>query len=85
MRTHTRDSLAALIQAGAAPELVQLGNEITNGTLWETGRVSPTSDANWDSLGALLRAARLGVDDAYAVAGQLVGQGLGRVDPDVRR
>lgn len=35
----TRDCLTAAARAGAAPELVQIGNEITNGMLWPVGRL----------------------------------------------
>lgn len=37
---YTRDVLLALRSAGIEPEMVQVGNEITNGMLWPLGRLS---------------------------------------------
>lgn len=53
---HTYNSLAALKAAGATPDLIQVGNEITFGTLWPTGKVDPTKDDNWDTLLTFLHA-----------------------------
>ncbi|MQM27766.1 glycoside hydrolase family 53 protein [Glycomyces albidus] len=41
----TAEVLAALDEAGAAPEMVQVGNEITNGMLWPEGRTPRFLDA----------------------------------------
>ena len=35
---YTRSVLTALVDAGITPDLVQIGNEITNGMLWPIGR-----------------------------------------------
>jgi arabinogalactan endo-1,4-beta-galactosidase len=65
---YTRDSVQQLIAAGARPDLVQIGNEITPGMLLHRcdSRGLPTGDHNvrgsierWSDLGALLKA---GVD-----------------------
>lgn len=53
---HTRRSLLALKAANAEPELIQVGNEITNGMLWPTGKIDPTKDEGWDVLCAFLKA-----------------------------
>jgi arabinogalactan endo-1,4-beta-galactosidase len=37
---YTKDALAQCKAANAMPDMVQVGNEITNGMLWETGRNS---------------------------------------------
>lgn len=37
---HTRNSLVLLRDAGISPEWVQVGNETSNGMLWEEGRAS---------------------------------------------
>ncbi|HSC88599.1 MAG TPA: glycosyl hydrolase 53 family protein [Polyangiaceae bacterium] len=37
---YVHDTLSALRDAGAAPELVQIGNEVTAGFLWEPGRIA---------------------------------------------
>ena len=44
---YTRDTMAALDEAGVMPEMVQIGNEISNGMLWPDGKlpdwtISPT-------------------------------------------
>ena len=41
---YTRRVLQAMKKAGVAPDLIQVGNEITNGLLWPTGKLDPTSD-----------------------------------------
>ncbi|MEU5875135.1 arabinogalactan endo-1,4-beta-galactosidase [Glycomyces sp. NPDC047369] len=35
---HTADVLGAMVAAGAAPQMVQVGNELNGGMLWPTGR-----------------------------------------------
>lgn len=67
VRRYTRETLAAFVRAGVAPEYVQLGNEITNGLLWPEGKVefsAADSDESWGRLGLLLRAAYAGLDEA---------------------
>ena len=53
---YTRASLLALKKAGVSPELIQVGNEITNGMLWPTGKLDPTSEDNWDIVTGFLKA-----------------------------
>jgi arabinogalactan endo-1,4-beta-galactosidase len=36
---YTRDTIAAFRDAGAMPEMVQIGNEISNGVLWPDGKL----------------------------------------------
>jgi arabinogalactan endo-1,4-beta-galactosidase len=43
---YTRDLLRELLKHGIHPEMVQIGNEITPGFLWEHGRVSKAHDIN---------------------------------------
>ena len=47
---HTLTSLQILKAAGAEPELIQVGNEITNGMLWPVGKINHTEKDNWDTL-----------------------------------
>jgi arabinogalactan endo-1,4-beta-galactosidase len=47
---YTCDVLSALKSNGVIPEWVQVGNEITNGMCWDTGRTS-----NWNDLARLLK------------------------------
>jgi hypothetical protein len=48
--------------------MIQVGNEITNGMLWNDGRVNETFDSplQWDHFAQLLKAAIRGVKDALA-------------------
>lgn len=53
---YTAQVLQAMNRAGVSPEMIQVGNEITFGTLWPTAKTEPTKDKNWKHLGAILRA-----------------------------
>jgi arabinogalactan endo-1,4-beta-galactosidase len=59
VRAWTRGLVAACAVAGAAPEWVQLGNEVDGGLLWETGRLG-ARDSGWVECATLLRAAAEG-------------------------
>lgn len=54
---YTRDTIRAFAQAGALPDMVQIGNEITPGMLWPDGKLP----ANWDNFADLLKAGISGV------------------------
>ena len=54
--TYTNASLLAMKQAGVSPELIQVGNEITNGMLWPTGKLNPTAEENWEAVTVFLKA-----------------------------
>jgi len=66
IRSYTSNAIAAFSVAGALPDYVQLGNEITGGMLWPDGAVGGTNDtpAQWTKLGQLLKSAYRGVVDA---------------------
>jgi arabinogalactan endo-1,4-beta-galactosidase len=53
---YTRASLKALKKAGITPELIQVGNEITNGMLWPTGKLDPSKAEGFDTLCKFLKA-----------------------------
>ena len=46
---YTRYSLLAMKKAGVAPEMIQVGNEITNGMLWPTGQLYKKADSSTGS------------------------------------
>lgn len=48
---HTCDICSALKAQGTPPDMVQVGNEITNGMLWPDGK----NDKNFDNLAALVK------------------------------
>ena len=51
---YTKNSLEVMVKAGASPDLIQVGNEITNGMLWPVAKVDPLGMENWDLLVKLL-------------------------------
>jgi arabinogalactan endo-1,4-beta-galactosidase len=55
--SYTRDVIAAFARHGVMPEMVQVGNEITNGMLWPDGKLP----ANWDNFADLVKAGIRGV------------------------
>ena len=69
---YTRDAISQLVAAGARPDMVQIGNEITPGMLIHrcdsgglpTGNNPVTgSSSNWTNLGMLLKAGVAGVKE----------------------
>jgi len=56
---YTRDTIAAFYNAGVTPDMVQIGNEISNGMLWPDGKLPD----NWDNLADLLHAGIEGVEE----------------------
>lgn len=58
--------IARLKQAGALPDIVQIGNEIDAGMLWPLGALHYDADstASWDRFTRLLKAGIRGVQDA---------------------
>ncbi|MFC1568715.1 arabinogalactan endo-beta-1,4-galactanase [bacterium] len=55
---YTRDCIVAFREAGVLPDMVQIGNEITNGMLWPDGKLPE----NWDNFSELIQAGINGVD-----------------------
>lgn len=70
VETYSRDTLRAFAEAGAPPDIVQVGNEIVSGMLWPDGKVGGSYDnpAQWTKLGRLLRAAIRGVEQGAGAA-----------------
>ena len=64
LQQYTRDTMSALREAGAMPDMVQIGNEITPGMVWPDGRLGNTDapDNNWPNFTDLLKAGIRGVD-----------------------
>jgi len=58
VRRYTADVLSALAMQGTAPDMVQIGNEVTPGMLWPDGRVDGEydTDAQWRAFAGLLQA-----------------------------
>jgi arabinogalactan endo-1,4-beta-galactosidase len=66
---YTRDSILAFKNAGVMPEMVQIGNEIANGMIWDDGRLwrdGVSENTEFNNLAALVSA---GINGAKAGAG----------------
>lgn len=63
---YTASVVGAMRDDGASPDIVQIGNEITGGFLWEAGRVGGARDDNWPRLAALLAAGAAGARAGFA-------------------
>jgi arabinogalactan endo-1,4-beta-galactosidase len=74
---YTRETLAAFRREGVMPNMVEVGNEITNGMLWPdagplmeparwnvTERPPASADAKWDNLAGLLKVGIRGVRES---------------------
>jgi arabinogalactan endo-1,4-beta-galactosidase len=69
--SYTKDVVTELIEQGTEPDIVQIGNEIPNGMLWDTGKLNSESDEPSDqftALSGLLKAGIAGVKDSGASA-----------------
>jgi arabinogalactan endo-1,4-beta-galactosidase len=55
---YSKETIAAFREAGVLPDMVQVGNEITNGMLWPDARLP----ANWDNFADLMKAGIAGVN-----------------------
>ena len=65
MHDYNSNCIAAFLAAGAMPDYVQVGNEITDGMLWPDGRLSgKNSDLRWSHFGQLMKSAIQGIKDA---------------------
>jgi len=60
---YTRNAVAQLKRADAAPDMIQIGNEINTGMLWEDGRADK-DDAGWRRFAQLVKAGRDGAGAA---------------------
>jgi len=59
---YTRSTMIAFREAGVFPDMVQVGNEISNGMLWPDGKLPE----NWDQFAELVQA---GINGVYASCG----------------
>lgn len=63
---YTKDFIKALDAQNTLPDMVQIGNEITHGMLWDDGKVTGelNTDEQWTKFAALINAGINGVKDA---------------------
>ena len=62
-RTYTRDLVRALAKQGSPADMIQIGNEVTNGMLWPWGQIYQDDGQHWADFATLVQA---GVDGAQA-------------------
>lgn len=83
MRSYNSNCIAAFKNAGALPDYVQIGNEITPGMLWTNGQLSGTwnsSNPSWIRLGQLMTAAVQGIQDASTALGTTMPKIIVHID-----
>ena len=68
VRSYSSNTVATFAAAGAMPEYVQVGNEITSGFLWPLGKVFGTGGTPWSQFGQLMKGAIQGIQDASGTA-----------------
>ena len=61
---YTRETMKSFLEAGAFPDMVQIGNEVINGILWPDGRLPD----NWNNFAELIRA---GINGVFAGCGNM--------------
>jgi arabinogalactan endo-1,4-beta-galactosidase len=69
MYYYNSNTIATFAVAGAMPDYVQVGNEITPGMLFNYGKVSGSDNTSWSQLGQLMKAAVQGIRDASSAHG----------------
>ncbi len=86
MRTYNSNTIAAFAAAGAMPDYVQIGNEITSGMLFTNsagtiiGEVTGSTNTAWSQLGQLMKAAVQGIQDAVTNAGTTMPKIIVHID-----
>ncbi len=86
MRTYNSNTIAAFAAAGAMPDYVQIGNEISQGMLFTNaaganiGKVSGSYNTSWSQLGQLMNAAIQGIRDATNVTGATMPKIIVHID-----
>ncbi len=64
MYQYTKETLQAFKAAGAAPEIVQIGNEISHGMVWPEGKVmDDATEENWAACMGLYKAGQRAVHE----------------------
>jgi len=83
MRTYNSNTIVTFATAGAMPDYVQIGNEITAGMLWTNGQLTGTwsiSNPSWIRLGQVMNAAIQGIKDATNATGAKMPQIIVHID-----
>lgn len=67
---YTKFVLEQLQQQNTLPEIIQIGNEINSGMLWDYGKVWNEFDDNWGNLVALINSAQQAIGEIAQDAGK---------------
>lgn len=72
VRDYTRSVLTAFQAQGTPVDMVQIGNEVTYGMLWPTGKIYSPGQENWAPFCALLAAGIAGARDSQPAGHRLL-------------
>jgi len=64
VRSYTAGVVRTFAEQDTPVDMVQVGNEVTNGMLWPLGRISRTDKRSWAAFATLVNSAIAGVGDA---------------------
>ncbi|MBS0191028.1 MAG: glycosyl hydrolase 53 family protein [Phycisphaerales bacterium] len=84
VQSYSQSLVQSLVLQGTPPDIVQIGNEITGGMLWNDGKVSFWGDPNWQNLATLLKAGITGVHAACPTARIMLHIDRGGDNPGTR-
>jgi len=60
---YTKNTMNALVQAGATPDYVQVGNEVNDGMLWPLGEIYKSTGTDWNSFRTLVEQATTAIKE----------------------
>ncbi len=76
--TYTKEVLNTLNDSGIAPDMIQIGNEISHGMVWPDGRLlDNATDKNWKALMGLYKAGQKAVREVFPDTKLMVHLALG--------
>lgn len=67
---YTKFVLERMYAQNTLPEMIQIGNEINSGMLWDYGKVWGDFDDNWENLAALINAAKQAIEEIESESGK---------------
>jgi arabinogalactan endo-1,4-beta-galactosidase len=67
---YTKFVLEQMQQQNTLPEIIQIGNEINSGMLWDQGKVWGDFDDNWENLVALINASKQAIEEIETESGK---------------
>lgn len=71
VKSYIKDTMNQFVKDGVTPDMVQIGNEISSGILWDDGKVG-SSDSQFEKLGGLLAAGISGVRSSKASNAKII-------------